>query len=366
MIKILVISIIFYCKNIHSEEIKIIFSIDEKAYTSIDLNKRIEYIDIVTNNKEFVYEEYLEDYISVLIFNHYAEKTNLNINDEIIKNYLIEIIENYKNFDLEKYNYLNNLNDNKKNFLLKHIKYDYQKKIILEKFLKKQNINKEVVDDQILDLYSIEIIYFSFDKKYENNLNDITRIIKTKDINLIKKELDKKSIVYKENNRKLVSLNNLDQEIKNTITDNKYNNLFKIIEDNNFVLGWSKKSIRQNIDLKYTFFQITTANEIKEDLLKCKNIDFLSKRKDINIKKFEKIDLNKINNAIKTNLNFINDFIIINNNNQKSIIILCNINYNKNLSKQLLFDEKIYEKVKDIENEFLIKKNLEYNLKKYE
>ena len=129
---------------------------------------------------------------------------------------MIKKLGNYKywggNFDLEKYNYLNDLNNNKKNYLLKQIKYDYQKKIILEKFLKKKNISKEVVNDQILDLYSIEIIYFSFDKKYENNLNDITRIIKTKDINLIKKELDKKSIVYKENNRKLVSLNNLDQE----------------------------------------------------------------------------------------------------------------------------------------------------------
>ena len=64
----LIIFLLFYYNNIaYSEEIKILFSIDEKAYTTIDLSNRIEYIDIITNNKEFEYSEYLQDYISTLI-----------------------------------------------------------------------------------------------------------------------------------------------------------------------------------------------------------------------------------------------------------------------------------------------------------
>tara|TARA_Y100001970_G_scaffold285725_1_gene406185 strand:+ start:881 stop:1993 length:1113 start_codon:yes stop_codon:yes gene_type:complete len=366
LIKIIFIIIIFYSKNVYVEEIKIIFSIDEDAYTSIDLKKRIEYIDIVTNNKKFEYDEYLEDYISALIFNHYANKVNVNTNNEILHNYLNEIIERYNTIDQEIYNKLKNLNESQKNTLLKHINYDYRKKLILEKLLSKKNINNNSLNDNILDIYSIEIIYFSFDRKYLENIEDINNLIESKKIKIIENELNSMNINYKYNNKKLTSLNNLDNEIKDSITNNKYKNLFTVINNNNFAVGWVIKNIRTNIELKYTFFQITSSQTINQELIKCENIDKLSKLENIVIKKFEKIDLNKINDAIKTNLNFINDFILINNNNQKSLIILCDLDYNKNLSKQLLFDEKILEEVQDIENEFLLQKKIEYNLKIYE
>ena len=215
-------------------------------------------------------------------------------------------------------------------------------------------------------MYNIKIKYFTFNNDYKYQINNFIDLIKTKKINDIDKQLKSKSINYNFNDRKIINFVNIDNEIKESIFNNKKENLFNIINKDNFVIGWVEKKIRDNIDLKYTFFQITSSDKLNEDLIKCQNIDFLSKKENVKIKKFEKIDLNKINDAIKNNLNFINDFILINNNNQRSYIILCNLNYNKELSKKLIFNEKIDKEVKDIENDFLLQKKIEYNFKLYE
>ena len=57
------------------ETSKVLFSINEKPYTSIDLNQRIKYLDLLTNNEIMLTErEILEDFIAVLVFNEFAIK----------------------------------------------------------------------------------------------------------------------------------------------------------------------------------------------------------------------------------------------------------------------------------------------------
>ena len=142
-------------------------------------------------------------------------------------------------------------------------------------------------------------------------------------------------------------------------------NRWKVYAVNKLPLELYKTKKQLNYNKKYFYiYDYPSKNDIENTYLS------LKKSYDLTINKYCKgiitLPLNKINDAIKTNLNFINDFILINNNNQKSLIILSDLDYNKNLSKQLLFDEKILEEVQDIENEFLLQKKIEYNLKIYE
>ena len=84
------------------------------------------------------------------------------------------------------------------------------------------------------------------------------------------------------------------------------------------------------------------------------------------LKKFDKIEVNKLNDLLKNNLVFINDKIEIIKDDKISYVILCNINYNNDLINQLLIQEKINKKVKIIEKDFLMQKKIDYNFKLYE
>ena len=65
LIRILILLSLFFSKELYSEKIeKIKFSIQDEIYTTIDLDKRIEYLKLLTNNKINLSEsEYLEDFI---------------------------------------------------------------------------------------------------------------------------------------------------------------------------------------------------------------------------------------------------------------------------------------------------------------
>ena len=85
---ILLLFIIFISKNSYSNvDNKIIFSLNEKIYSSVDLNNRIKYlenlnnIDLSISNKI----EIIEDYIETIIFFEYA-KNNKDILNLIKKN----------------------------------------------------------------------------------------------------------------------------------------------------------------------------------------------------------------------------------------------------------------------------------------
>ena len=78
----------------NAEEIeKILFSVKNEIYTTIDLNNRINYLKVLSNNNdELTKENYLNDFISVLLYNEYAKEYNININEKIINDYFNNIL----------------------------------------------------------------------------------------------------------------------------------------------------------------------------------------------------------------------------------------------------------------------------------
>ena len=129
------------------------------------------------------------------------------------------------------------------------------------------------------------------------------------------------------------------------------------------LIGKIDWAMKENIGIRLSFWKIESKIDFKKNIIKCENIDQLKNNKDINIKEFAKIELSKINNLIKNNLKFVNDYIKI---EDKSYIILCNIEYDKNQLRDKVFNNKVENIVMDIKSEFIKSKKNSYKYIKYE
>ena len=68
-----------YINNANTSENKIIYTINEKAFTSFDYEKRIEYLKFVGNNANLAEQIILNDFISAnLFFEYYQNSKNKN------------------------------------------------------------------------------------------------------------------------------------------------------------------------------------------------------------------------------------------------------------------------------------------------
>jgi len=367
LIRILILILLFFSKELYSENIeKIILSINDNIYTTIDLDKRLKYLKLLTNNQtNFSELEYLDDFISVLLFNAYAHENNITVDKELLNEYLEKIINQYKEIDPEKYEKLNNNLLLGKKEILFQIKYDYQRKLILQNILNEinlENLNQNEIE--VLNLFNIQLIYFSLNLNHNTNINKIINMIDFNNINNTLNNLDENKIDYNYYSKKINSFKKLNKKIKNEILQNNDN--FLIEEDDHILIGKIEKIIKDNIDLKYTFFQLISDSGIDKKLIKCENINHLNNSNGIKIKKFNKIEFHKINNIIQKNLKSINDFISFKENDRDVYIILCEFDYDKNITQQIILNEKINEEVRNIENEFILQKQIDYNLKLYE
>ena len=360
MIYLIKIIILFFLININiieaKEENKILFSIQENLFTSIDLNKRILYLNILTNSSvNFSKQEFINDYISTLLFNQYAQEKNIKVKKEIIDQYYEDIMSNLNNdmkFELDISN------------IRKNILYDYQRKIILERFLKNKSNDLLEIKDNILNLYNTTIQYFIIDKVYENQINEIN-FKKISDSKILNKILNEKNIENTFFSKKIDNFNNIDEKIYKQISNE--NSFFYLSEDEFLTLGFVNKNLKKNIDLKFTLFQITTENSsVNIKNINCKNIEKISNANEkIIIKKYDKIKINKLNEYLRKNLKVVNDIIKINDDNNDTYIILCDIDYNLDLIKEVTLNEKIDKEVKKIEDSFINQKKIEYNFLLY-
>ncbi len=358
LIKSLIILIIISnsCKAEETE--KILFSINDEIYTTIDLNNRINYLRLESiNNTDLITEEnYLKDFISVLLYNEFAKEYKININEKILYDFFNSLLTNYKK---EKSNVYISEED-----LLKNVRYDYQRKIILESFLneKKDSILRE--ENNILDIYNIKLDYFTFNNDINENLDQILGLIDFNDIDLSKEKLKYKLIDYVYFTKLINSFENINDALKNEIISNK--KVF-ILKNNNYILiGKTTKKFKNNINLKITFFKITSNEEINKEIIVCNNLDNIITEKNISVEKFDKIEISKLSNFIKNNLTSINDMIQINENNSKYYLILCEFDYNSKTSKEVIINNKINDNVLKIKENFLFKQKIKYNFKLYE
>ncbi len=356
-IKILIILIIISNSSKAEEVEKILFSINDEIYTTIDINNRINYLRLLSiNNTDLTYENYLKDFISVLLYNEYVKEYKIKINEKILSDFFNSILTNYKK---EKSNIYINEEE-----LLKNVRYDYQRKIILEGLLnkKKDSILRE--ENNILDIYNIKLDYFTFNNDINENLDQILELIDFNDINLSKENLKHKLFDYVYFTKVINSFENIDNALKNEIINNK--KVFIIKKNNYILIGKTTKEFKNNINLKITFFKITSKEEINSEIIVCNNLDNIKTKKNINVEKFDKIEISKINNLIKKDLTSINDIILINQDNSKYYLILCEFDYNSETSKEVIIDNKINDELVKIKENFLFEQKIKYNFILYE
>ena len=189
-------------------------------------------------------------------------------------------------------------------------------------------------------------------------------LIDFNNIDLTKQKLKNESVDYVYLTNVINSLENIDQSLKNEIFNNK--KVFVLKENDYVLIGKITKEFKQNIDLKITFFKISSNIEIDSEIIVCNNIDNIKSKKNINIVKFDNIEISKISEFIINNLISINDKVLIKDNNSKYYLILCEFNYNSETSKEIIINNKIEDELLMLKSNFLFEQKNRYNFKLYE
>jgi len=329
---------------------QILFKINNKVFTNIDLEIRTEYISSsnnlnITKLSKSEKKEILNDYISALIFYEYYVVNNINY-----KNIIEDVDLLYKN----NFNHVEKLNDEEvKNFKF-NIYIDLIRKKIIEERL---NFNKESLFNEVgsIDLlynYNLQNIII---KENLLDIKIIKNINKRENFNELKKFLTENRIdfFYKEENIDDNSI--ISNKIRDIINEdipiyleikNGYINLISII-----------KNLESYEGIFVELINFTTDAPLKKKDIQCNKIRDII---DINKTVFKEYEYSKLNNNIKNNLKSINHYIIIDDNNNYSYIILCNMTYDENLLKDINFNKNINSLVNKIQKNFLKKYKNEY------
>ena len=356
---ILLIVIITNSFSIKASEIeKVLFTLDTYSYTSIDLSNRIKYIDLIRDRGLEKNDEtfYLNDLISVLLFDLEFNKLNYQ------NNKLNKLINDY--YEKVKFDGINNILTKEK--IKENIRYDFQRKILLEKLLDTQ---KDIIfqknKDELTEIYKINLKYFSFNSKNHDLLKNKIKKLNFINIENIKDYLEEEKIKYIYLNKEIKFNNVINQNIKNSIKNNdKYFNF--ILNKKTYIYGQITKKIKIDKELKFTLVQIIKKNDGEILKLNCNEINELKKNNELNIKIIENIDYYKLNQTIKDHLYTLNDKIIIKDNEKENHIILCDIKYNKEDVKKINIDNRVNYLVTKIEQDFLETRKKEYKFHIYD
>ena len=353
--------ILITCISYSKDEL--LFTINNNPTTTIDLNQRIYYLNLFNDFEINSIEKdtFINDLISIKIFNEFAIKRNVSVQKDKIDEIFNSLIK-HNLYKVDKFI------ENKvltKKIIIENIRLDLLRDKIIDLFLveKIKNINLLNDDNNATNIFNIKINYFIVDKKHKNIIEKIINKEKRLLIENIKNILDKNKIKYEFYNKEVSNLSRINLRLKKIILEN--NSSFYLDEDQYILFGTIEKTIRKDIDLKYSFFHIEPKekkyfeNMIKDEI-NCKNINEKKMNKNLNIKEYQGIDIKKLNVNIFQNLYEKNEKVIINNNNTKLLILLCEINYNKKLAKDKLYQNKLRQLAAEIESEFLQIKKQEY------
>ncbi|MBI04456.1 MAG: hypothetical protein CMI96_01405 [Pelagibacteraceae bacterium] len=351
LIKIIFLLILLNNK-IYAQDIienKIIFKINNLTFTSVDLEKRKDYLSLI-NEVDYSYKEITDDLISATIFyEYYKEHTKASTRLEK------DALEIYNNILGQE-----TINDNKKESILLNIKYDLIRKNTLENLL-------TVKKDQILEkpaeidlIYDIKIYYISISySDYENIKNEISFKSKN-DFKYLENYLKSNEINYYYKVENIQNINDLDKNIYNNI---KSNNQIFILNNNNFTsYVYIEKKLESYEGVTAKLISVKTENKIIDIPLNCKNIN---KFKSLNITEnsYKYIDLN---DKIKENLKQINDVIMIKDNKNFNYIFLCEMTFNQEILNEINVNKKIKSFIIEIEKNFIKKYSELYNLIKFD
>ena len=342
------------CHNINANEKKVnevLFKINNKFFTNIDLEKRTEYIALINNLNSSKFSDVennqiLDDYISSLIFYEYYiknKKIYKNLNNEI-DSIFINKIDDKETFDKK----------NIKNYKF-NIEIDLIRKKIIEEYLnsKEDSLLQEANKLDLLYNYNTRYIIIKeelLDKKLIENINN------RNDFDNLKIILNKNNIdfFYKEediNNNSLIS-NKVMKIIEKDLSifmniENGYINLISIV-----------KNLESYEGIFVKLINFTTNQPVEKKDLQCNNINKTIYENQTIYKEYE---YSKLNNKIKENLKSINDFILFKDNNNFNYIILCDLKYDEKILKNINFNKNVNSLVNKIQNNFLKKYKNEFN-----
>ena len=364
----------FYTKYCFSEE-KIIFSINNKSYTTIDIENKINYLLLVNkvekNKGNFdKFKLQSEDaLIEEILIGEYIKDKNINIIDDDINttyNNMVEFISQSNNeIFLEIIN--------KYDLTLEYIKKEIEKEIT------KEVIKQLLIDEINVDPVVIENINYENFVKYKinnltlygNNLSEEDYIIQKKEILKILKENSFNNalniIISKEFNisyyqQKLINLKSINKELNNLIENAKMKVPF-IYEDKKTLYIIEKIDvIEPDIELIYSFIQITSNNKKNlteyinnKNLCEKENIFKLEEKMNINAKYYENISRKKLNNNIFDKLNNENNYVLITGTDLNTLIIICNRTYHAKELEKYAINQKYMNEI-NLKYQKLIKK----------
>jgi len=340
---------------------EILFTVNNKPFTTIDLNQRIHYINLFNdfNINEIEESKFINDLISLVIFNEFASRRKIIINKEKIIN-IFDSLKNKNQLKIQEHIERNVLT---KEIILENIRLDLLRDNIIDKFLV-DRINKiNIFTNNNIDIFNIELNYVIFDYRYKDKIEDAYNNLLEKEIKYIEKLLKNNQIEYNYFTKKITNLDRINNKLRNVILENK--NKFFIIEEKYIMIGIIKKELKKDIDIKYSFFQIKSKDSkyfnifLKKEIY-CDNIENIKLDKKLEITEYDNVDIEKLNIKIFQNLSKENEKLIINNNNQKLLILLCKIDYDKKMAQDSLFQDKIRQISTEIESEFIQNKKQEY------
>ena len=329
---------------------QILFKINNKVFTNIDLEERKEYVSIINNigQSEFTKSdntEILNDYISSLIFYEYYITKKIainNLNDEIELIYK-KNTNNFEKFDQIKIN----------NFKF-HTKIDLVRNKIIEQKInsKKSSLLQEANKDDLIYNYNLQYLIIK-----ENLLEKgiIKNIDSRKKFNNLKNFLIEKEINFFFKEEDINDNTIISNKIKNIINQNIQIYSYNENEYINLISINKNLESYEGIYVKLINFKSNTPFE-KKDLL----CDKLNQTIDIDKTVFKEYEYSKLNNNIKSNLKSINDFIIFNENNEYNYIVLCDLTYDEDLLKNINFNKSVNSMVSKIQKNFLKKYKNEY------
>ena len=347
----LLLFLILFSNNIFSAENRIIFKINDTAYTLMDFKKRIEYLDFVGSNSNLNQKIIIDDYISAnLFYEYYISSNNDNLDkkiDEIFENILKTNKENKK-----KYSYQINNNSLKLN-----IKKDYSRKIILENILDKSRNNLNTSKEEIDLLYNIKINYINFEDKNIKKL--LSKIYDINDIDLdkIKTFLKENDINFFSKKKEIVNIESIDERIKRNILSN--NNFFTLENSNKASIFFIEKKFETFNGISANLYSVTSKVDLDNDYLLCSNLIKEKNNSNIINKEYKFVNLN---NELKNKLVNINDYVKYFNNNENIYIVLCNIKFDKEILENINLNKQINLNVNLIEEKFINKYSKIYNL----
>lgn len=368
--KLLFIIIILIPSFLYAKE-NVLFTINNNPVTSIDLNQRLNYLSLLSsdfNSNNIDKKYYLEDIISVKLFDEFAKKKKFVIKEEEINDIFNKIINRLNNQNSSIYNELKNNNKITNDVVLKNIRFDLQRQKIIEIILRERineiNLIRENYD--LVNIFDINFNYYIISNIYRHQLNEIKDEILTIRFNLIKETLNNHKIEYNYFSNNLIKFDQIDEQIKENIFKN--NNKFLLDKDDYFLIGSISKTLKKDINLRYSFFQIIAKNDnilddFDNEYLNCNNIKEIESNNNLEVIEYKSIQIERLNFDIFKNLSKENDKLMIKNNNQNLLILLCNIEYNKELVENDLYEKNIQKLASEIETEFIKTKKKEFNFK---